>query len=131
MTASSYFRAGFVLMMLLLAGLAGQAQAATPPAAPATVQRAQQATAYFAQSLGLSAPQVARLQVPMLRLMQANDSLARHKYATVARASAAHTVVEYRFFAAVVGILTPNQFDDLIVLHSSTSTDREPWMAAR
>ena len=128
MTAAPYFRTHLALVLLLLAGLASPAQAATPPA---TVQRARQATAYFAQNLGLSAPQTERLQVPMLRLMVENDSLARHKYTKVAEASAAHTVVEYHFFAAVAGILTPTQFTDLIVLHNSISTSQEPWVATR
>ena len=122
------FRLALALVLPLLLALAPRGYAASPPADPGSPQRVQRA---LAPVLGLEAQQLAQLQAPMRRLLRERAAFARQDFVSAAESSAAHTLIEYRFFTAAVVILSPAQFDALVVLNAPAVNGPDRRVALR
>lgn len=108
--------------------------AAEPPAEPVTVavpQRAKQQADYLADALQLKSRQVAILRAALQTRLDAAEILSHMLFASAPVATAAFDDIDYRYYAAMGKVLTPNQFHKLLQLDEQATSAAEAPMVLR
>lgn len=100
------------LLLLCLVAPARAGQTADPePPAPRYVAAATAYVQRLARAVALKPAQLPAVRAAAVRYTQALDSLRRVPLLSPSRASAVHTVVEYRFSRVLEQVLSPAQFE--------------------
>jgi Spy/CpxP family protein refolding chaperone len=133
---------------LLLCSLSASAQDASTPELPtapapelsaastvspesimvAVPERAKQQVDYLADALQLKSRQVATLRAALQARLDAAEVLSHLLFASPPAATAAFEAIDYRYYAAMGKVLTPNQFHKLLQLDEQATTEVEAPM---
>lgn len=105
-----------------------------PPAEPLMVavpERAKQQADYLADALQLKARQVTVLRAALQTRLDAAEILSHMLFASAPVATAAFDDIDYRYYAAMGKVLTPNQFHKLLQLDEQATSAAEAPMVLR
>ncbi len=105
------------------------AAAALPePPAAAVLQRAQQQATYLADALQLKTRQAAMLRAALQVRLDAAEVLSHLLFVSSTVAVSAFDAIDYRYYAAMGKVLTPNQFHKLLQLDEQTAGADAPMV---
>ncbi|MDJ0365060.1 hypothetical protein QMK33_07840 [Hymenobacter sp. H14-R3] len=111
----------------LLAAVGAQSE----PTTVAVPQRTRQQVDYLADALQLKARQVAILRAALQTRLDASEVLSHLLFASPPAATAAFEAIDFRYYAAMGKVLTPNQFHKLLQLDEQVVTEAEAPMVLR
>jgi hypothetical protein len=106
-------------------------EAPTEPVMVAVPQRAKQQADYLADALQLKSRQVAVLRAALQARLDAAEVLSHLLFASPPVATAAFDAIDYRYYAAMGKVLTPNQFHKLLQLDEQATSEVEAPMVLR